>query len=62
MHELAGKLLKGGVNAMTVTKRWLNELDGSMDDAPLNKAAELSAQVIAGEEAQSRLRKIYGIS
>ncbi len=58
--ELAGKLVKGGPHAMAVTKRWLNELDGSMDDAPLDRAAELSAQVIAGEEAQSRLRKIYG--
>jgi enoyl-CoA hydratase/carnithine racemase len=59
--ELAHKLVKGGPHAMAVTKRWLNELDGSMDDAPLDKAAELSAQVIAGEEAQQRLRKIYGI-
>jgi methylglutaconyl-CoA hydratase len=61
-QELAGKLVKGGPHAMAVTKRWLNELDGSMDDAPLDKAAELSAQVIAGEEAQSRLRKIYGLA
>jgi methylglutaconyl-CoA hydratase len=60
--ELAAKLVKGGANAMAVTKRWLNELDGSMDDAPFDKAAELSAQVIAGEEAQQRLRTIYGIS
>ncbi len=59
--ELAGKLLKGGENAMAVTKRWLNELDGSMDDAVFEKAAELSARVIAGEEAQSRLRKMYGL-
>ena len=59
-QEFARKLLAGGPHAMSVTKRWLNELDGSMDDAPLDKAAELSAQVIAGEEAQSRLRKIYG--
>jgi methylglutaconyl-CoA hydratase len=58
--ELARKLITGGPHAMSVTKRWLNELDGSMDDAPLNKAAELSAQVIAGEEAQGRLRAIYG--
>ena len=58
--EFARKLPTGGQHAMAVTKRWLNELDGSMDDAPLNKAAELSAQVIAGEEAQMRLRRIYG--
>jgi len=31
-----------------------------MEDAPFEKAAELSAQVIAGEEAQTRLRKIFG--
>jgi len=59
-QELAEKLVKGGPNAMAVTKRWLNELDGSMEDAPFEKAAELSAQVIAGEEAQTRLRRIFG--
>jgi enoyl-CoA hydratase/carnithine racemase len=58
--DFARKLHKGGMHAMSVTKRWLNELDGSMDDAPLIKAAELSTQVIAGEEAQMRLRKIFG--
>jgi methylglutaconyl-CoA hydratase len=59
--ELAERLLKGGANAIAVTKRWLNELDGSMEDAPFERAAELSAQVIAGDEAQQRLRKIYGL-
>ncbi len=58
--ELATKLVKGGPHAMAVTKKWLNELDGSMEEAPFDKAAELSAQVIAGPEAQGRLRKIYG--
>ena len=58
--DLAQKLLKGGPHAMAVTKRWLNELDGSMEDAALDKAAELSAQVIAGKEAQSRLRAVMG--
>ena len=58
--QLAGKLLKGGRHAMAVTKRWLNELDGSMEEEPFERAAELSAQVIAGEEAQTRLRKIFG--
>jgi methylglutaconyl-CoA hydratase len=60
--ELAQKLLEGGPHAMAVTKRWLNELDGSMEEAPFEKAAELSAQVIAGEEAQTRLRRIFGES
>lgn len=58
--EFAARLVKGGRNAMAVTKRWLNELDGSMEEAVFDKAAELSAQVIAGEEAQTRLRAIFG--
>ena len=57
--DFARKLLKGGPHAMAVTKRWLNELDGSMEETPFEKAAELSAEVIAGEEAQARLRKIF---
>jgi enoyl-CoA hydratase/carnithine racemase len=59
-QELAAKLVKGGPHAMAVTKHWLNELDGSLEEAPYDKAAELSAKVIAGEEAQTRLRKIFG--
>ena len=57
--ELAAKLAKGGPHAMAVTKRWLNELDNSMDDATLEKAWKLSAEVIAGDEAQSRLRPMF---
>ena len=58
--ELARSLCKGGKEALAVTKRWLNELDGSQEDAVLDKAAELSAKVIAGEEAQTRLRELFG--
>ncbi len=57
--ELARRLAGGGPNALATTKRWLNELDGSMDDAVLDRAAELSAQIIAGAEAQERLRKAF---
>jgi hypothetical protein len=45
---------------MAVTKKWLNELDGSNEDAVFEKAWKLSAEVIAGDEAQRRLRKLYG--
>ncbi len=61
VNELAARLSKGGPNAIAATKHWLNELDGSMDDAVLDKAAELSARIIAGEEAQTRLRKAFGL-
>lgn len=58
--ELAKKLARGGRNAMAVTKKWLNELDGSYEDVVFDRAAELSAEVIAGPEAQERLRKLLG--
>ena len=54
--ELARELAAGGPKATATTKRWLNELDGSLIDAPLQKGAELSADVLAGQEAQERLR------
>lgn len=57
--QLAAGLARGGRRALAVTKRWLNELDGSNDDAVLDKAAELSAEIIAGEEAQSRLAAVF---
>jgi methylglutaconyl-CoA hydratase len=59
-EQLAEQLIKGGKHAMSVTKRWLNELDGSMEEGPFERAAELSAEVIAGEEAQTRLRRLFG--
>jgi len=57
--ELARHLARGGPNAMAVTKRWLNELDGSLDDDVLDEAARLSAEVVQGEEAQSRLAALF---
>ncbi len=57
--DLSARLVSGGPNAMAATKRWLNELDGSYEDAVLDAAAELSATMIAGEEAQTRLRAIW---
>lgn len=59
-RSFAMKLAQGGRQAMSVTKRWLNELDGSMEDADLTRAAKLSSEVIAGEEAQRRLRRLFG--
>ena len=57
---LAQDLAKGGVEAIATTKNWLNELDGSLDDVPLRRAADLSAQVIGSNEAQARLRAVFG--
>jgi len=60
-NEFAHTLIRGGRNAMAVSKRWLNELDGSVDDDVLLQAANLSADVIASEEAQSRLKQLFGV-
>ena len=59
VNEFAENLAKGGKNALATTKRWLNELDGSLDDDVLQKGADLSAKIIAGSEAQTRLRPLY---
>ncbi|RLS90489.1 MAG: enoyl-CoA hydratase/isomerase family protein [Planctomycetota bacterium] len=58
-QTLAERLAKGGPNAIAATKHWLNKLDGSLDDAIADEAAEISARIIAGEEAQSRLRAAW---
>lgn len=57
--ELARKIARGGPTAMAATKRWLNELDGSMEDDVLDEAARISAHVVQGPEAQIRLRKVF---
>lgn len=57
--QFATKLAKGGAEAMIATKRWLNELDGSLDDEQLSKGAEISAELIQTAEAQERLRTLF---
>ncbi|MAT81323.1 MAG: enoyl-CoA hydratase [Phycisphaerae bacterium] len=57
--DFAKKLASGGQKALSITKSWLNELEDSMVDGPFERAAEISAEVIVGEEAQSRLKRIF---
>ena len=52
---LVARLLTGGPHALACTKKMLNELDGSNDQRVARDAAELSAKVIAGPEAQAHL-------
>ncbi len=58
--ELARRLAEGGPHAIAATKRWVNELDGSLDDEVFERGAKLSADVLASSEAQSRLRARFG--
>jgi enoyl-CoA hydratase/carnithine racemase len=57
---LATGLAKGGPLAIRETKRWLSVLDGSNDEAAIREAAEISARIIQGGEAQERLAKLWG--
>lgn len=56
----AESLAKGGRQAMAATKQWLNELDGSMSDDVLDKAAAISARIVQGQEALGRLARLMG--
>ena len=59
-NELAQRLATGGPHALRATKSLLNNLDGSTDAAILQRAAQLSAQVLATPEAQAMLRAKLG--
>lgn len=59
VETFALNLARGGRDAMATTKKWLNELDDSLNNEVLRRAADLSAEIIAGEEAQTRLKPLY---
>ena len=52
-------LAEKGPNALRATKAWLNELDGSLDDAPFDRAAIASASLADGDEAVAMLRAFW---
>lgn len=59
-EQIAANLAKAGVQAIRATKALLNELEAEQVYAAVRKGAAVSAEVIAGAEAQERLGKIYG--
>ena len=61
-NQLVTRLLSGSSEAIEATKNLLNQLDGSMDDGVLEEAAELSARIIKGEQAQERLGAMFNRS
>jgi enoyl-CoA hydratase/carnithine racemase len=58
---LLKRLASGGPSALRATKRLLNELDGSLDGPLIQRAADLSAAVLALPEAQATLRAKLGL-
>ena len=59
VDDFAKNLARGGKEALATTKLWLNEIDGSLDDDTLQKGADLSAEIVAGDEALARLKPLY---
>ncbi|MCA9292317.1 MAG: enoyl-CoA hydratase/isomerase family protein [Phycisphaerales bacterium] len=60
IEERAALLAKAGPRALSETKRLLNEIEGERIRELVRKGAHISADVVAGEEAQARLAKVYG--
>jgi len=56
VDRLADSIAQGGPKALRATKTLLNELDGSLDEDLLMRGADLSASVLATDDAQARLR------
>ena len=59
VERKARRILAGGPNAIQVTKEWLNELEGDKIRQDVLKGGQLSASVIQGEEAQSRISRLW---
>lgn len=58
---LVARLAAGGATAIATAKEWLGRIEGhSINEATCMEAAEISARIIAGPEAQERLRKAFG--
>lgn len=60
VQERADRLSKAGPGALRATKKLLHDLGGEALEAAVRKGAQLSAEVIAGEEAQRMLGQLYG--
>ncbi len=58
--RLAADLALAGPGAVRALKSFLNELDDSTADEVLDRAAAVSADVIASDETQERLTRMFG--
>lgn len=54
----AARLAQKPPAAYAATKRWLNELDGSLDDVALDRALEASLTLVGGAEERALLARL----
>lgn len=60
VSDLTSRLSRAGRAALARTKALLNELDGAELAESVRHGAQISADVIAGAEAQGKLSKLFG--
>jgi enoyl-CoA hydratase/carnithine racemase len=53
------KLADKPAGAIAATKRWLNEVDGSLDDAVFDRALATSLGLVGSEEERGRLAELW---
>jgi len=58
-QALCGTLAGHGSHALRTTKAWLNELDGSLNDARFDRPADYSAAQAVDEEARTMLNAFW---
>lgn len=59
VRAMAANLCAKGPQALRATKRWINELDGSVDELHARHAAEASASAADGDEFAAMLRTFW---
>ncbi len=57
--SMCQQLTEQSPQALRVTKRWLNELDGSLDDDLFDGPRDGSAEISDSDEALGRLREFW---
>ena len=57
VDELVQRISRGGAHALATTKKWINQIESSNLEAELRQGADISADVVAGPEAQERLAR-----
>lgn len=58
-RRLVEQLAQHGPNAVRVTKAWMNELDGSLDDTSFEQTSTKTADLAGGDEAIRRLDEFW---
>ncbi len=59
-EKIVERLASAGPLALRETKRLLSELEADRIEAAVRRGAHISAEVVAGDEAQRLLAKVYG--